>query len=87
MRQLVDFFNMVAGYVATTIVTERSMKPRVKMLEKWVDIANHSFKIQVSTPVHPSYPPSHACAVVCAVCVCSMDVRWSTTSPSRVFPM
>jgi ribosomal protein L23 len=47
VRQLVDFFNMVAGYVATTVVTERSMKQRVKLLEKWVDVANHSFKIQV----------------------------------------
>jgi hypothetical protein len=79
VRQLVDFFNMVAGYVATTIVMERSMKLRVKMLEKWVDIANHSFKIQVQT-YSPSFPLSRASAVVCvcggvcgcacAVCVC-----------------
>lgn len=49
MRRKMIRFVQIAGYVATTVVTERGMKQRLKVIEKWVEVANHSFKIQAYT--------------------------------------
>jgi len=46
IRKLVSYFNMIAGYVPTTILRETNIKQRARLMEKWIEVAECSFKIQ-----------------------------------------